>query len=480
MFRRMFGAVLVMACFVLVTPTANLAASGFTGTYRGDQIIITITGDGPQFGGAIEIGGKKYPLAGTAVGNKLAGTFNADSGVFKFTATRSGSMLSFETDGTTYLCQKQDVGGQTGPRNPLARGNEPKSPPNPLARDAAKPSSQKTPATLTSITDMKFTRLSVKDPGINNIEAVSFLIPAGWKAEGGVQWFPDYSVLANLLMKVTDPQTGATIEFLPIQNFTWLTQMVVPMSPGTNYLGNILYQPVADIAQFIQIFYVPSTLRQLQSARIAAHEDLSKVAAQVAQTLGGQSTVRSGRVRYEYQAGGQPWEEDVYVTLVYTPMQMGMLWSVKSAYSFRAPKGQLDRLTPIMNTTVSTLRLSPDWYGGYMYVQKLFYDRMNQGIRNARAISDTITRNSEEIRQMFSDSYRQRCQSQDRISRSFSEYIRGVETYHNPYEDRPIQLPSGYTHAWVNRSGEYVLSPQPGFDPNVGSNIEWRRLEKSP
>jgi hypothetical protein len=185
-------------------------------------------------------------------------------------------------------------------------------------------------------------------------------------------------------------------------------------------------------------------------------------------------------VRYEYQAGGQPWEEDVYVTLVYTPMQLGTLWSVKSAYSFRAPKGQLDRLTPVMNTTVNTLRLSPDWYGGYMYVQKLFYDRMNQSIRNARAISDTITRNSEEIRQMFSDSYRQRCQSQDRISRSFSEYIRGVETYHNPYEDRPIQLPSGYTNAWVNRSGEYILSPQPGFDPNVGSNIEWRRLEKSP
>jgi hypothetical protein len=81
---------------------------------------------------------------------------------------------------------------------------------------------------------------------------------------------------------------------------------------------------------------------------------------------------------------------------------------------------------------------------------------------------------------MFDDSYRQRSQSQDRISRSFSEYIRGVETYRNPYENRPIQLPSGYANAWVNRSGEYILSPQAGFDPNIGSNIEWRRLEKNP
>ncbi len=39
---------------------------------------------------------------------------------------------------------------------------------------------------------MKFRRLSVKDLGINNIEAISFLIPAGWKAEGGAQWFPEY------------------------------------------------------------------------------------------------------------------------------------------------------------------------------------------------------------------------------------------------------------------------------------------------
>jgi len=73
---------------------------------------------------------------------------------------------------------------------------------------------------------LKFTRLGVKDPGINNIEAVSFLIPAGWKVEGGIKWFPEYSILANLLMRISDPQTGGAIEFLPVQNFTWLTQMV--------------------------------------------------------------------------------------------------------------------------------------------------------------------------------------------------------------------------------------------------------------
>jgi hypothetical protein len=473
MLRKIIGNVFVAACLFLMASLADSAPRNFSGTYKGDQILITIAGGGPEYTGTIEMGGKKYPLTGTVHGEKLGGTFKADGTAFKFNATMSGSTLSFETDGSTHLCQRQGAGGQEGPRNPLARGKEPKTPSGPSNES---PDSQ----TISRAGAMRFTRLSVKDPGINNIEAVSFLIPAGWRAEGGVQWFPDFSVQANLLMKITDPQTGAAVEFLPVQNFTWLTQMVVPMNPGTNYMGNILWQPILDTAQFVQTFYIPNPLRHLQNARMIAKEDLPKVAAQVAQMHGGQSSAKSGRVRYEYQAASQAWEEDIYVNLVYTPMQIGTLWSVTSAHSFRAPKGSLDRLTPVMNTTINTLRLNPEWYGGYMYVQKLFLDRMRQGIRSARALSETITRNSEEIRQMFSDSYRQRSESQDRISRSFTEYIRGVETYRNTYEDRPVQLPSGYANAWVNRSGEYILSPQAGFDPNVGSNVEWRRLEKSP
>ena len=81
---------------------------------------------------------------------------------------------------------------------------------------------------------------------------------------------------------------------------------------------------------------------------------------------------------------------------------------------------------------------------------------------------------------MFAESYNRSCQAQDRMARGFTEYIRGVDSYRNPYEDRPVQLPSGYDQVWVNRLGEYILSNQAGFDPNTGSNTDWRRLEKGP
>ncbi len=327
---------------------------------------------------------------------------------------------------------------------------------------------------------LSFSRLSVKDPGINNIEAVSLLIPSGWKTDGGIQWFPDYSILANLLMTITDPQTGAQIEFLPVQNFTWLQQMVVPMQPGTNYLGNILHQPVRDARQFIEMFYVPHSLAHLGNARVVGEENLPKIASAVSRALGGQSQVKSTRVRYQYTRNGRPWQEDVYVTLVYTDWQLGTMWSVYSACALRAPESDFERLAPVMSTSVSTLRLSPEWYSGYRYVSKLFEDRMRQGIRDAGTISDTITRNGEEIRKMYSDAYREQQASQDRISREFSEAIRGVETYSNPYEDRPVELPSGYDDAWVNARGEYLLSNDANYNPNEGDTTEWRRMQPKP
>ena len=159
-------------------------------------------------------------------------------------------------------------------------------------------------------------------------------------------------------------------------------------------------------------------------------------------------------------------------------MRDGPCQKTRETPRLRAPKGQLDRLLPIMNTTIDTFRLSLDWYAGYMYVRKLFDDRMNNAIHDAAAISETITRNSEEIRKMFSDSYRLRSESQDRISQSFSEYVRGVDTYRNPFEDRQIQLPSGYNDAWVNARGEYILSNDGNFNPNVGDTTEWRHMDR--
>ena len=38
---------------------------------------------------------------------------------------------------------------------------------------------------------------------------------------------------------------------------------------------------------------------------------------------------------------------------------------------------------------------------------------------------------------------------------------------------------SDYSNAWVSAAGEYVLSNDAGFNPNVGSTVDWRLLRPS-
>jgi hypothetical protein len=72
--------------------------------------------------------------------------------------------------------------------------------------------------------------------------------------------------------------------------------------------------------------------------------------------------------------------------------------------------------------------------------------------------------------------WEQRQQAQDRIAQNFSDYVRGVERFHDPIAGREVELPAGYGRAWANNLGEYVVSDSPSYNPGVGSNLHWQEL----
>jgi hypothetical protein len=50
-----------------------------------------------------------------------------------------------------------------------------------------------------------------------------------------------------------------------------------------------------------------------------------------------------------------------------------------------------------------------------------------------------------------------------------------------PAPEPAVELQPGFDNAWSNGVGEYVLSDQPGFDPNtVFTNQSWTRMERRP
>jgi len=76
------------------------------------------------------------------------------------------------------------------------------------------------------------------------------------------------------------------------------------------------------------------------------------------------------------------------------------------------------------------------------------------------------------------ESYQQRQKVHDRISENFSEYVRGTEHYINPIKGREVELPGGYNHVWTSPGGEYILTDNPNYNPNVGSNKNWEEIRK--
>ncbi|HSA77354.1 MAG TPA: hypothetical protein VLG72_00645, partial [Nitrospirota bacterium] len=63
------------------------------------------------------------------------------------------------------------------------------------------------------------------------------------------------------------------------------------------------------------------------------------------------------------------------------------------------------------------------------------------------------------------------------MAEDFSNYILGTDTYINPADQSTVELPSGFNDAWVNSLGEYILSPDVSYDPNIGSGQTWQRME---
>jgi hypothetical protein len=62
------------------------------------------------------------------------------------------------------------------------------------------------------------------------------------------------------------------------------------------------------------------------------------------------------------------------------------------------------------------------------------------------------------------------------FTQNFSDYIRGVERFNDPFSGKEVELPAGYGYAWTNNLGEYVVTSSLGYNPNVGSNLHWEPL----
>ena len=142
----------------------------------------------------------------------------------------------------------------------------------------------------------------------------------------------------------------------------------------------------------------------------------------------------------------------------------------------RAPTGQLDASAKLFELIASTFRVDPEWQARVTKNAMAIQQIEQKGIRDRVAIQ---AKSAEDIRKIQQETYENQQKSQDSINANFSQVIRGVESYRNPTNGETLELDANYGHAWVNNRGEYLLSDQAGFDPNIvaGNTLE---LDRTP
>ena len=356
----------------------------------------------------------------------------------------------------------------TAPAQPSAQSPPPptKLPPKPLAVGS--------PALGT----IKFTQQTIRDPAANNVPAVTYLLPQGWQSQGQIVWLHEFSVLANLRLRLGDPKAGLTIEWLPTQHFSYTDQLPGLLQPGANWMGAILKAPVSDPVQFVEDFWVPRVLPHLRRLRPTAREDYPRLAQQaIANNPGWRA--QTVRLRYAFEQQGKPCEQDVYFTLAYAPVNSGVaMWNVQQACSCLAPQGGLDAGTALIKTVIANTSFTPEWLATFSVVQQLRRQGLQQQMADTAAFGRKLQDYTAHIQKLGQQLHEERMKSFDRIAESQREYLGGVETYTDPYQRQGVYMPAGYKDYWVNQQGEVVLSEQAGYNPNVGDTHDWRKMER--
>ncbi|HEX8912378.1 MAG TPA: hypothetical protein VF796_08450, partial [Humisphaera sp.] len=329
-----------------------------------------------------------------------------------------------------------------------------------------------------------------------NQTAATVLIPADWRLDGGVVWRWNAFYPVALRVEVANPKGLERLAQYPdllmvdgIRESSYQSALVAgpevaaraaaAWPEGSNYMGSEVRRLTRDPASVVTQLFVPRSRPDLARARVAGAQELPEVAKAAEAKLGDLPGrwCRVARVRFAYDVNGSAVEEDLYCTVVGYPAGVpGVTFWNAEVVAYRAAAGTLDATMPLFMSVSRSAELDLKWYAGVLDVARQMQDGVRQGIEDAGRLSRYIAKRNDEVSQMIRRSYEDRQRANDRVSEQFGHYIRGTQRYTDPYDRRPVDLPSGYDHVYRNARGEYLMTNDALYDPNVALQEEWRRV----
>lgn len=152
-------------------------------------------------------------------------------------------------------------------------------------------------------------------------------------------------------------------------------------------------------------------------------------------------------------------------------------WRITETLAVTAPEDKIDEAMKVVGIILTSSRLDPHFFNTVVQAQKIISDNFYSQQRQIAQISQIISQTNDEISDSIMSSYHSGQAVEDKEISGFDDYIRGVDKYQDT--DAPVDLPSGYAHAFADNNGHYIVTDQHGYDPNVGSTGTWRELQKA-
>ncbi len=338
---------------------------------------------------------------------------------------------------------------------------------------------------------MKFKTLSYVDQQGIGIEAFRMLMPSDWKFEGGIEWiFDNPGAPAVSSFRVQEPNGKAQLQLLPAQSFfSTEDPTVLNYFPvGSKYYGNeVRPYPALGPSETLKQIIIPRFRGNVTNYQIVSEQSLPEVADLLRAGLPAQpnTTTEAAKIRIEYEQNGKVIEEEIYCVIetatfkTYYPIitYNNTLWMADYLFSFETEKGGFDSQYKLFQTMMYSFRLNPQWFNKYVQLIDYLVQQQITIIQDWGKLSEYISQTSDEISDMVWQSYNNRNAANDEMAAEFSNYLMGTDTYYDPIGQSTVKLPSGYNDAWVNGLGEYILSDNVNYNPNIGSGQNWQRME---
>jgi hypothetical protein len=184
------------------------------------------------------------------------------------------------------------------------------------------------------------------------------------------------------------------------------------------------------------------------------------------------------RVRLAYRKDGKDMEDWLAVAVVVNSSSAGRGSfydsHATSLVEFGAPKGKLDANDKLFQVIVSSIQPEPQWVSHSGGVVATMYQAQAQKMAN---INQAISQFNQHAAQVINGVTANAISGANVSAFHADQDVRGVRTFRDPTTGKTQELSNQYGQAWQNGSGDYVMSNDPGFNPNEHLSGNWSELQ---